>query len=290
MARDDMHLDAMLRHLGAAYYDSLHGRAAKADVTRAVNQVAERIGEPPEKHAPIPRRSADQAQHRVPRHHGRLHSRVRDVMTTKVVTVDRITPFKDIAELLIEHEVSGVPVIGLGRHVVGVITEGDLIAARDKRAGKRRSWTGMLRYDTDHARYIRLTAVELMTSPAVTIHPDASIAAAARLMSSHHVKRLPVVDPDNKLIGLVSRRDLLSVFCVPDSEIARQVKEVLAELLPGQASTIKATVHGGIVTLTGLTETAAERDAVAKAVDLVWDLDGVVDVLTHARATSAQLA
>jgi CBS domain-containing protein len=130
MTRGEMHLDAMLRHLGAAYYDSLHGRAATADVTRAVDQVAEQIGEKPQSREQVARPRAGHAAHRIPRHHGRLHSRTRDVMTTQVVTVDRITPFKEIAELLVRHQISGVPVLELGRRVAGVVTEGDLIAAR----------------------------------------------------------------------------------------------------------------------------------------------------------------
>ncbi len=284
MSRDEMHLDAMLRHLGAAYYDSLHGRAAQADVTRAVDLVASQIGEKPETHAPAARPQHDQAHRRVPHHHGRLHSRIRDVMTTDVRTIDRITPFKEAAELLVEHEISGVPVLGLGRKVVGVLTEGDLITARNKRAGKRRDWMGLHRYDTDRARYLRLTAEQLMTTPAVTTHPDASIAAAARLMSNNHVKRLPVVDPEGKLIGIVSRRDLLSVFCIPDAEIARQVREVIAEFVPGETASIKVAVHGGIVTLSGQADTPAQRDSVGHAVDLVWDLDGVVDVINHVTA------
>ncbi len=287
MTRDEMHLDAMLRHLGAAYYDSLHGRAAKADVTRAVDQVADQIGEKSGTHAPAAAPHPDLAQRHVPRHHGRLHSRIRDVMTTEVVTVDRITPFKEIAEELVTHQISGAPVLGLGRKVVGVVTEGDLIAARDPRAGERRNWTGTHRYDTDHARYLRLTAEQLMTSPAVTIHPDASIAAVARLMSDQHVKRLPVVDHEGTLVGVVSRRDLLNVFCIPDSEIARQVRELLAEVIPGAAGAIKVGVHGGMVTLTGQTDAAALRDSVPQAIALAWDLDGVIDIISH--VTSAQL-
>jgi CBS-domain-containing membrane protein len=287
MTRDEMHLDAMLRHLGAAYYDSLHGRAAKADVTRAVDQVAHQIGEKPGTQEPTARPQRDPAHRGVPRHHGRLHSRIRDVMTTQVVTVDRITPFKEIAELIVEHKISGVPVLGLGRKVVGVVTEGDLIDARDPRAGKRRDWTGLHRYDTDQARYLRLTAEQLMTDPAITTHPDASIAAVARLMSNSHVRRLPVVDAEGKLVGIVSRRDLLSVFCVPDTEIARQVRELLAEVVPGESASIKAAVHGGIVTLTGQADTAALRDSVAEAIKLAWDLDGVIDIISH--VTSPQL-
>jgi CBS domain-containing protein len=287
MSRDEMHLDAMLRHLGAAYYDSLYGRAAKSDVTRAVDQVAHQIGEKPGTHVPPARPQPDRAHRRVPRHHGRLHSRIRDVMTTGVVTVDRITPFKEIAERLVEHQISGVPVLGLGRHIVGVVTEGDLIAARDKRADRRRNWTGMRRYDTDHARYLRLTAQQLMTAPVVTIHPDASIAAAARLMSSHNIKRLPVVDPEGTLVGVVSRRDLLHVFCVPDAEIARQARELLAEAVPGESGSIKAAAHGGIVMLTGQIDTHASSAALGRAIELVWELDGVVDVINH--VTSAEL-
>ena len=89
-------------------------------------------------------------------------------------------------------------------------------------------------------------------------------------------------------VGLASRRDLLNVFCIPDSDIARQVRELLAEVMPGESASIKAAVHGGIVTLTGQTETAADHESIAKAIDLAWDLDGVVDIINH--VTSPQLA
>src|SRR6516162_4900888 len=120
MSRRDAHFDAMLRHLGAAYYDSLHGRAAPADVARAVDSIADHMGEA---HLHHPAAAAPAAGHKdsVPRHqhHGRWNSRVRDVMTTSVVTADRITPYKEIARMLTEHEISGVPVLTMGRHVAG---------------------------------------------------------------------------------------------------------------------------------------------------------------------------
>ena len=281
MSRKDMHLDAMLRHLGAAYYDSLHGRAAAADVSRAVDQVAYELGDKQAVHVAPPHPRAGEAHRQVPRHQARPRSRVRDVMTTEVVTVDQITPFKEIAGLLVEHHISAVPVLRLGRHVSGIISEADLIAAQDKHAGERKRWTGMLRYSTDHDRYLRLTAAQLMTAPAVTIHPDATIASAARLMTTHHVKRLPVVDPDGTLLGIVSRRDLLGVVLVPDDEIAREVSEVLTEAVPTEADGIKVAVHGGIVTLTGRPDAALPHGQVAAAIDLIWTLDGVVDILDH---------
>ncbi|HTZ93042.1 MAG TPA: CBS domain-containing protein [Streptosporangiaceae bacterium] len=283
MTRKDVHLDAMLRHLGAAYYDSLHGRATPPDVARAVNQVAMELGEQADiRHAtPHPRAGEPREPHHGPiTHHGRWHSRVRDIMTTQVVAVDRITPFKQIAWQLVHHQINGVPVLSLGRHVAGVVTEGDLIAARDKHAGQRKRWTGSPRYGTDRSRYDRLTAEQLMTAPAITIHPDTAIAGAARLMGDHHIKLLPVVDDDGKIVGVISRRDLLNVFLVADSEIARQVRELLGELAPGEPGAIQVDVQCGIVTLTGQPE-AERRSQVAAAIDLAWDIDGVVDIIDH---------
>jgi len=290
MSRKDAHLDGMLRHLGAAYYDALNGRAAPSDVKRAVAEVASQVGDQPAGHGTgrpsaahraetSPARAAE--RHRLPTHHGRWHSRVRDIMTTDVITVDRITSFKEITALLVEHQISGVPVLTLGRHVAGVVTEGDLIAARDREAGTRRRWTGLLRYGSDHERHLRLTAQELMTAPPVTIHPDATLAAAAGLMTRHHVKRLPVTDPEGRLLGIVSRRDLLSVFLIPDEAISRQVRELLAEVAPAGAGHTTVAVHGGIVTLTGEPEAALPPGPVAAALDAIWDLDGVVDVIDH---------
>jgi len=283
MSRKDVHLDAMLRHLGAAYYDSLHGRATPPDVARAVNQVAQEMGEQADiRHVPPrPRDGVSGGAHHEPaKHHGRWHSRVRDIMTTDIVAVDRITPFKQIASELVRHQINGVPVLSLGRHVAGVVTEGDLIAARDKHAGQRRHWTGTPRYGTDRSRYDRLTAEQLMTAPAMTIHPDTAIAGAARLMSDHHIKLLPVVDQDGKIVGVVSRRDLLNLFLVADSEIARQARELLNEVVPGETGAIKVDVRCGIVTLTG--QTGPElHNQVAAAIDAAWDIDGVVDIIDH---------
>jgi CBS domain-containing protein len=271
MSRRDIHLDAMLRHLGAAYYDSLHGRAAPADVTRAVDQVAEHMGEQPAAATPASRLASG---HPAPRH-GHSHLRVRDVMTTSVVTVDRLTGYKEIASLLVEHKISGMPVLALGRRVVGVVSEGDLIAARSTRPGRG----GWLRLGAGRGlQHLSLTAGELMTAPPVTIHPDATIAGAARVMSAHQVRRLPVVDGNGNLAGMVSRRDLIRIFLRPDAEIARQAGQLLAEILPTDPDRIQVAVHAGVVTLTGR---ADQPDLVGVAERLTRDIDGVVDVINH---------
>ena len=277
MSRNDAHFDAMLRHLGAAYYDSLLGRAAQADVARALDSVADHLGEQfPRPSAAVGATAAGQhdpaSKHH--HHHGRWHSRVRDVMTTPVVTVDRITPYKEIAGLLAENRISGLPVLTMGRHVAGVVSEADLLAARVRNTGGRRHW-----FTGRKEQHQALVASQLMTSPAITIHPDAALATAAGLMSTHHLRRLPVVDPDGKLLGIVSRRDLLSVFLRPDAAIAHQVREILTEVLPGGPTGVEVAVYNGVVTLTGAPELAAESDLVQVAVRLIRDVDGVVDVL-----------
>src|SRR6516162_625040 len=171
MSRNDAHLDGMLRHLGAAYYDSMYGRAAQADVTRALDSVADHLGEEYPRH-PAAASTAAAGQHdhagKHHQHHGRWHSRVRDVMTTSVVTVDRITPYKEIAGLLAEHRVSGLPVLTMGRHVAGVVSEGDLLAARVRNTARPRHW-----FTGRKQEHQALVASQLMTSPAITIHPDA---------------------------------------------------------------------------------------------------------------------
>ena len=283
MARTDIHLDAMLRHLGAAYYESLHGRATRADVTRALTTVEEHLGEvghrPPSGRHPAHGHGTE--QHGDRRQHPQGWSRrVRDVMTTSVVTVDRITPYKEIARLLAEHRISGLPVLRMGRRVVGMVTEADLLNAQAKTARRLRSASRRTWWPRGQ-QHPPLTAGELMSTPAITIGPDATIPAAARLMSTHHVRRLPVVTDDGKLLGVVSRRDLLSVFLRPDEDIAADVRRVLDDILLARPTEADVTVRNGVVTLAGtLRPTAGDHtELIPLAIKLMWDVDGVVDIV-----------
>ena len=286
MARTDAHLDAMLRHLGAAYYESLHGRAARSDVARALDTVEEHLGEqgPP----------APKAPHHQELRKRRWARRVSDVMTTAVVTVDRITPYQDIDRLLTRHRISGVPVLKMGREVVGVVSETDLLAAEDETRRQARMAGSMgRRWHLRRQQHMRLTADALMTSPAVTIGADATIPAAARLMNTHHIARLPVIDEKGKLIGIVSRRDLLSVFLRPDADIAHDARQVLDELPLADPKEIIAEIRHGVVTLTGSMrpEPGHEQDLMPLALRLIWDIDGVVDVVNRlGEAKAARIA
>lgn len=271
MPRTDIHLDAMLRHLGAAYYESLHGRASRADVTRALDTVEEHLHEQSK-----PSKTGITPPAGVPGPHPRRWTRrVRDVMTTSVVTVDRLTPYKEIVRLLTENRVSGLPVLTMGRHVAGVVSEADLLTEEDKTTRERMARPGhVLRRPS---RHWALTAGELMSSPAITIHPDATIPGAARTMNAHHIRRLPVVDEDGRLIGIVSRRDLLSVFLRPDSDIATEVRQIFDEILHADPAIVTITVKNGVVVITGPPD--VDRDLVSVAVRLAWGVDGVVDVI-----------
>jgi CBS-domain-containing membrane protein len=275
MTRTDTHLDAMLRHLGAAYYESLHGRAARSDVARALDTVEEQLGE---QGPPALKRGPAELRKR------RWARRVSDVMTTTVVTVDRITPYQEIDRLLTRHRISGVPVLKMGREVVGVVSATDLLAAEDETHRQARM-AGSIgrRWHLRKQPYVRLTAGALMTSPAITIGPDATIPAAARLMNTDHISRLPVVDEDGKLVGIVCRRDLLSIFLRPDAEIAHDARQVLDELPLADAKAVMAEVKHGVVTLTGTLRPEAdhEQELMPLALRLIWDIDGVVDVVNR---------
>jgi CBS domain-containing protein len=286
MARTDIHLDAKLRHLGAAYYDSLKGRATRSDVLRALDAIDEHL-KAQRRQAPggatasvgIRRLRQDGGQPSAVPH----VPRVRDVMTRKVVTVDRLTPFSDIVRLLSDRRISGVPVLMMGRRVAGVVSEADLVALEDEEVRRARmdaNATGRWRRPLRRVHW-GLTAGALMSAPAVTIYPDATIPHAAQIMTNRHIRRLPVVDEDGRLIGIVTRRDLLSVFLRPDDEIAERVRELLDDVLPADPGSVTATVRDGVVVLTGRPEAPEDRELIPVVIRLIWDVDGVIDVLNR---------
>jgi len=286
MARTDVHLDAMLRHLGAAYYDSLHGRASRPDVTRALEAIEEQL-KAQRRQAPggatasvgVRRLRQDGGQPPAVRH----IPRVRDVMTKKVVTVDRLTPFSDIVHLLTEHRISGVPVLMMGRRVAGVVSEADLLALEDEEVRQARMdshVSGRWRRPLRRVHW-GLTAGALMSAPAVTIYPDATIPRAAQVMTGRHIRRLPVVREDGRLIGIVTRRDLLSVFLRPDGEIAERVRALLDDVLPVDPSSVTGTVRDGVVILTGHPDAPEDHELIPVAIRLIWDVDGVIDVFNR---------
>ncbi len=181
---------------------------------------------------------------------------VSDVMTRTVVSVDAFTPFKEIVRRMQEYRVSAVPVVDEDHLVLGVVSEGDLILKEDADLeGEPRVLDGAQRRH-DRSRAAGRVAAELMTAPAITIGPDATLGEAARLMHHRAVKRLPVVDPaEGTILGIVSRADLLKVFLRDDAEIARELREdVIRRTLWIDPDTIRIVVRDGIVTMEGQVE------------------------------------
>jgi CBS domain-containing protein len=262
--RREAHFDAMLRHLGAVYYQALQEEAAAAEVAQAVDAVTE-----------LPaRRNGGTEAGRGLRHRGRW--RVRDVMTADVVTADRNMSYKQAAKLLTDQRVSAIPVVAKGGRLVGMVSEADVLRKAERRPWRWGGLSGRARRDRVKAR--ARTAGQLMTSPAITIHPDASLSAAARLMNARHIRRLPVVNAAGDLVGIVSRRDLMKVFLRPDEDITAEVSGVLAQILPGDAGQVTVGVCDGVVTLGGVLD---DQDLIPVAVGLTSGVDGVVTVVNR---------
>lgn len=209
---------------------------------------------------------------------------VKDVMTSDVVTVRPETSLKDVAAILTERRISGVPVVNASGKVVGVVSEGDILF-KERGPSER---TGLLAWFADPydvAEQLKLaarTAGEAMTAPAKTIAPWRPVSSAAAEMLDEGVNRLPVVDDEGRLMGIVTRADLVRAFVRTDAEIVREVREKVLEraLLLETPETVTVGVDGGVVTLDGFVELRADAELIAT---LVARLPGVVDVESSVR-------
>ncbi|WP_408993541.1 CBS domain-containing protein [Streptomyces europaeiscabiei] len=209
--------------------------------------------------------------------------KVGEVMTSEVVEARRETPFKDVAQLLARHRISGLPVVDADDKVLGVISETDLIRRQAAQAepdhrGRRFRLPPLRRTGRSTAAKARaMTAGQLMSTPAITVHPEQRVADAARVMERHHIERLPVVDEEDRLIGIATRRDLLRVFLRSDGEIRQEIiDEVLTRVMCLPPQTVIVSVHGGTATLEGRLE---RRSDIPLVVQLAWRIDGVVGVM-----------
>jgi CBS domain-containing protein len=209
---------------------------------------------------------------------------VKDVMTSKVIWVEQDMPFALLAAALRQHRVSAFPVLNGAGQVIGVVSESDLLAKLalgGGTAGMPGMITGLLRqHEMEKARAI--TAGDLMTSPAATVSPNDNVEQAARLMYVRGVKRLPVVDTDNHLVGIVSRSDVLAVYDRPDAEIGEEIRNDIAVFESvADAERIDVTVADGVVTLTGEPRTCTEGHAIVRRAQHVPGVVAVRDRLDY---------
>jgi len=206
--------------------------------------------------------------------------RVGDVMTSRVVAVTVATPFRDVVDLMLRHEISSVPVVDDEGGLVGLISEADVLS-KQAYGGRRRSvldgFSGLAKRELrDLIRSRGRTAREIMSAPVETALVDEPLRAVARRMLENRLKHLVVVDDARRIIGIVSRQDLLRAFDRTDSELAAGVVDALATSEYG--GRVAVTVDGGVVTLEGK---VLRMEDVASVCWYAWTVPGVVDVVYH---------
>jgi CBS domain-containing protein len=205
---------------------------------------------------------------------------VRDVMTRSVVSVHPTTPIKEVAQLLIDNGISGVPVVDVTGAVLGVVSEADLLVKEQGADAIRHRPLARFRGESaeSRAQLVKLgavTAADAMTAPAITITPARSIHDAAAIMTNRKVNRLPVVD-DGQLVGIVSRSDLVRAYVRSDDELAATIRQdVILRILWLDPTLFTVVVEDGLASISGHVERRSTAEMIERAVRMV---PGIVDV------------
>jgi CBS domain-containing protein len=200
--------------------------------------------------------------------------KVRDVMTTDVRTVSPDTPIRAVAQTLVDHGFSGVPVVDSAGAVLGVVSEGDFLAREigaPRRNGRALWWLWAAGEDRSGEAKLRgTTAGAVMTSPATTIDPDRELTDAALLMSSKGVKRLPVVE-GGRLIGIVTRADIVRAFARTDEELLQLARQSVHAVDGLRVES----VTDGVAILAG---PVAHKSLATTASQVVFSIEGITRV------------
>jgi len=211
--------------------------------------------------------------------------RIRDVMTRTVVSVGPVTPVRDVARLLGENRISGLPVVDADGTLLGVVSEADfLVEAAQGGEPRRPSPIARLFGRPDEASsepgHQAATAADLMTSPVITIGPNEAPAQAASVMTRERVNRLPVVE-DGRLVGIVTRADLVRAYVRTDEQLAGVIREdVLLQTLWLDPRAFDVTVVDGIATVRGQVDRRSSAAMIARAIALVPGILKVVSDVT----------
>ncbi|MET8743475.1 CBS domain-containing protein [Streptomyces sp. NPDC004728] len=204
---------------------------------------------------------------------------VRDVMGVSAASVHGDMPFMDIARSLTREHVGSLPVVDADDRVMGVVSESDPLAkAAVEASGYEPGAIGRPRERRLHDKARAETAEMLMTTPAVTVFPDSTVAEATWLVSLSRLKRVPVTDREGRLIGVVHRSALLNALIRDDAGIREEIESrILAEHFPSARNAIEVTVRNGVVNVSGR---IAEADA-PRLLAAVEAIDDVAEVVDH---------
>jgi len=215
-----------------------------------------------------------------------MKTAVKDVMTTRVIWVKKDATFREMAVALREHRISAFPVVDDDGMVIGVVSEADLLTkeALDDEPGVI---SGILHH-RDQAKARGVTAGDLMTAAVVAVRPEDTVEHAAKLMYDRRVKRLPVTDENGRLVGIISRADVLSVFDRTDAAICHEItQDVLLRDCLVDPLVFQVTVKDGIVTLAGRPETNETGHEIVRRVRHVQGVVAVRDRLDYPPAERA---
>ncbi len=194
-----------------------------------------------------------------------------DLMTTEVIAVSRDTGLREAARLMFRNRVSGLPVTEPDGTLIGIITEADFLRLEVERQ--------------EGARDQVATVGEVMSIGVVTIRPEMEIYEAAKIMAVQEVKRLPVVDDDNRLLGVISRADIVSIFTRPDDVIEDEIREdLLRRVLFIDPDELGVSVTNGVVALSGEVGTRAEASMLEELTNRLGGVFGVETKLTWLHA------
>ena len=216
----------------------------------------------------------------------------RDVMVSPVVTVGPDATVREVARILMERRISAVPVVDADNKVLGIVSEGDLLHRAE--SGTERSsswWLSLLTSDAELATdYVKAHAVkvqDVMTRDVATAAPEMPLREIAMLFEKRHIKRVPIVDKEGQLVGIVSRANLLQAIASarpkleispPDSVIRTKFFEEIRKQPWTHTFNVNAIVQDGVVDLWGFAPSLAERTAIRVAAEAI---PGVVAVNDH---------
>ena len=212
--------------------------------------------------------------------------KVESVMTREVVTAGPGTSMKDLAVMLSEHGVSGLPVVDEDGKLLGIVTEADLLWSEKAREPKRRSRFLEWFIDRNRLEQIErptpdLRASDLMTREVVTVEPQTPVREAVGRLLEAGAKRLPVVDAEGRVVGIVSRTDLLRPILRTDEDIRREILEdVIVHVMLLDPADFDVQVNRGVVRLRGDLEFHGTKDILVHLADRTDGVVGVIDELT----------
>ena len=216
----------------------------------------------------------------------------RDVMVSPVITARKSATVREVANILLEKRISAVPVVDDAGKLVGIVTESDLMRRAEAGTEHPYSWwvhflagdaTIAADYVKSHAAHIE----DVMTSDVVTAIPETPLHEIATLLEERQIRRLPIVDKDGNLVGIVSRANLIQVVAsarpkleltLPDSTIRQRLLSELKKHSWAHTHNLDVTVTNGVVDLWGYAQSNEERKAIRVAAE---DIPGVVAVNDH---------